>query len=396
MPTPNARPLFLFAVLFAPLGVIAPKGLVPLLFIIALWLFARRCRQGQWRRPFSGPVAVVFGAVAAWALISSLWALDGQAALSTFAKLAGVLLTTLVVLDGLRDLETVESRPIWLALVWSFAAAAVLLAGETLSGAAGHKWLVWQGRRAEYDLTVLNRAGTLLWLAAWPTALVLWRQGRRVVALAAIFVAAAVVLAGVSSANQVAVLIATLGAGLAWLFGRRFVRLLALFAAVSVLAAPVLPSSLLAPERLARHFDENHYSGLHRLHIWYFTAQRIADAPIAGWGLDAARRIPGGNEKLPGGGNVMSVHPHNAGLQIWLELGAVGALLAAVVVAGLFLRCGTLPEAFQRAAATGMALSALVVANLSFGIWQTWWMASLGSSAVLFALALRPGVSSGK
>ncbi|MFP6771150.1 MAG: O-antigen ligase family protein [Alphaproteobacteria bacterium] len=384
-----ARPWFLLAALFAPLGVVAPKALVPLLFIAAIWRFGQGWRDGQWRRPFQGSNAVLAGAIAVWALLSCLWALDGAAALTTFAKLAAVLLATLVMLDGARRLEAEDSKFLFRVLAGTFVLAAILLGFETLSGAAGHEWLVWRGRRAEFDLTVLNRAGVLLLLAAWPVALVLWRRGHGVLAGLAIVATLAVVLLGVSSANQAAAVVGLAGAVAAWFLGRRFSRLLAFVLAVGVLAAPVLPTTLLAPKDIARHFDAAHYSGLHRLYIWHFTARRIAEAPVMGWGLDGARRIPGGDTKLPGGGNVMSMHPHNASLQIWLELGAVGALLAALLVAGLCRRAAALPHRADRAAATGLLLSALTVTNLSFGIWQTWWLAALGLAGIVFTLALR-------
>ncbi len=389
MPSAQARPLFLLSVLFAPMSVIAPKGLVPLLFVVALWLLIRRLRQGQGWRPFANVSAAAAAVIAAWALLSALWALDGTAALTTFAKLAGVSLSALIVLDGLKDLDKTDGQILGWALVGAFAFAALLLGGESLSGLAGHQWLAWQGRRDEFDLTVLNRAEALLLLSAWPAALILWQRGRRAFALAAVAVAAAVILHGVSNSNQAALLLALPLAVLAWWAGPWLQRLLAVFVVAGMLAAPLLPATVLAPERLAGYFDENHYSGLHRLHIWHFASQRIAEAPVLGWGLDAARRIPGGDRKLPGGGNAMSVHPHNASLQIWLELGGIGAVLWAALLAGLWLRAAALPPASVRAAATGLLLSGLVVANLSFGIWQTWWMAALALSGIIFALARR-------
>ena len=85
----------------------------------------------------------------------------------------------------------------------------------------------------------------------------------------------------------------------------------------------------------------------------------------------------------------MSVHPHNASLQIWLELGGLGALLATILVIALWRTVGALTDPAARAAATAMLLSALIVANLSFGIWQTWWMATLTVGAVLWTVALQ-------
>jgi len=74
-------------------------------------------------------------------------------------------------------------------------------------------------------------------------------------------------------------------------------------------------------------------------------------------------------------------------LQIWLELGGIGAVLWAALLASLWLRVGGLPQPSARAAATGLLLNGLVVANLSFGVWQTWWMAALALSGIIFVLA---------
>lgn len=390
MPSIQARPLFLLASLFAPLGIVAPKALVPLLLAVAVWLLLRRWRQDQLRRPFQGAAAMAAAIIAAWALLSAIWSLDAAAALLTLAKLSVVAVSALVLLDGLKDIDAGDRDPLARALLAAFVLAALLLALESLSGAAAHQWFLdWRGRGGEFDETVLNRAETVLLLAAWPCALVLLQRGHRAWALAPIAAGVAVIALGVSNSNQVAAAVALVGAFLAWWTGPWLQRLMAALMVVAVLAAPLLPATFLAPERLAGYFDENHYSALHRLHIWRFAAARIAEAPVLGWGLDAARRIPGGDTKLPGGGNLMSVHPHNASLQIWLELGGVGAALCAVLLAILWHRAGTLGGRGARAAATGLLLAGLVVANLSFGIWQTWWLAALAQAGIVFALALR-------
>ncbi len=397
MPSPQARPLFLLAALFAPLGVAAPKALVPLLIIIALWLLWRRWRQGQLRRPFQGtaalPVLVPAAVLAAWALLSAWWALDPAAACWTFTRLAGVMGAALILFDGRKDLSPSDSPPLRRALLGTFAFAALLLGAENLSGTAAHLW--WYealGTPKDFNPTVLNRAEILLLLAAGPCAMALWQWRPRAGALSAVAVlavAAAVIMLGVSNSNKAALALGLGGAALAWWTGPWLQRLLAGLLAAGVLAAPLLPATLLAPDRLSGYFDKQHYSGLHRLYIWEFTAQRIAEAPVLGWGLDAARRIPGGDTILPQGGLLMSLHPHNASLQIWLELGALGALFWALLLAGLWLGAAGLGRRDARAAATGLLLAGLVVAHLSFGIWQTWWLAALVLGGVIFALALR-------
>jgi len=153
---------------------------------------------------------------------------------------------------------------------------------------------------------------------------------------------------------------------------------------------PQIPSARLPP------------SAVHRLVIWDFAAQRIAEKPLAGWGLEASRAMPGGRAQpdaatldrlnianpaqreflaLPHV-EVMPLHPHNGALQLWLELGGIGALIGAALMLALGFaasRCAA------PAVGAGMLASAAVTGMLSFGLWQAWWVASLLLAMVALA-----------
>ena len=86
----------------------------------------------------------------------------------------------------------------------------------------------------------------------------------------------------------------------------------------------------------------------------------------------------------------MSMHPHNGTLQVWLELGVIGAGLLAVVIAVSLLAQCQIRDRFDAAAALGASTVVLVSANLSFGIWQTWWLCTFGLLAALLTAAVRP------
>ncbi len=114
-----------------------------------------------------------------------------------------------------------------------------------------------------------------------------------------------------------------------------------------------------------------------RMGYWRHAGDWIGDHPLRGWGLEASR------EFAPG----IILHPHNAALQIWLELGLIGAMSAAVfwgaVLAGL-----SRPERdVGRAAAAATAGAYLVFSAVSFGVWQEWWLA-LGAVAAAACMAL--------
>jgi O-antigen ligase len=135
-------------------------------------------------------------------------------------------------------------------------------------------------------------------------------------------------------------------------------------------------------------------SAVHRLVIWDFTVARVAEKPLTGWGLEASRAMPGGRAQPDTATldrlnitnpaqraflanphvEVMPLHPHNGALQLWLELGGIGALLGAVLM--LALGCAASRSAVP-AVGAGMLASAAVTGMLSFGLWQAWWVASL-------------------
>jgi O-antigen ligase len=128
-------------------------------------------------------------------------------------------------------------------------------------------------------------------------------------------------------------------------------------------------------------------SAHHRLIIWKFTADRIAEKPIAGWGYDSSRAIPGSTVLLNTASPALPLHPHNGLLQWWLELGAVGAALGGAFLIALLRAIGRTGGTTERAAALGLYAGAMTVVNLSFGIWQGWWMATLFLSAAMLMAA---------
>jgi O-antigen ligase len=77
-------------------------------------------------------------------------------------------------------------------------------------------------------------------------------------------------------------------------------------------------------------------------------------------------------------------HPHNAFLQLWVELGLVGALLFAALTVILFSAVSRMVQQLQPYALTCIAVVA-GIALVSHGAWQAWWMATIGAAIVSFA-----------
>lgn len=177
-------------------------------------------------------------------------------------------------------------------------------------------------------------------------------------------------------------------------------------AAMVILLTGVMPFisySISRPEVLG--IEKHHLPGSwqHRVEIWHFAAQRIAEKPVLGWGFDASRNIdagktqfvleqPDGSEVIFPGIGLLPLHPHNGVLQAWLEMGAIGALLVMLLIFGLANKLTYIITDYGRMAGAMTAASiasALCVGLLSFGQWQSWWQASLWISALLCSGVLR-------
>jgi len=120
-----------------------------------------------------------------------------------------------------------------------------------------------------------------------------------------------------------------------------------------------------------------------RLDYWSHAVDWIALRPLRGWGLDASRMFGPG----------IKLHPHNVPLQIWMELGVVGAVAAAALWFVAFMRLSGPTRSLGAGAAAASAVVYLLF-GLNFGVWQEWWLA-LGALVAAMAVANRPATDPG-
>jgi O-antigen ligase len=82
------------------------------------------------------------------------------------------------------------------------------------------------------------------------------------------------------------------------------------------------------------------------------------------------------------------LQPHDAALQVWLELGMPGAVLFALLLGWLWLRLDSLAVPRLYIAAAGGALTAtLAPLFAAYGVWQEWWLGTL-ALALFFVLTM--------
>jgi O-antigen ligase len=136
------------------------------------------------------------------------------------------------------------------------------------------------------------------------------------------------------------------------------------------------------------HFFKHSYVGA-RFEVWDYISQKVFDAPIFGHGIEFTRTYDE-FETQARYSNVTSVlHPHSFIMQLWIEFGAVGILLAISVFTAILSFIYRRLRGNERRAALAMFLSFLVVSGFSYGMWQSWWLGLAFIMTGWFVLVVR-------
>lgn len=88
----------------------------------------------------------------------------------------------------------------------------------------------------------------------------------------------------------------------------------------------------------------------------------------------------------------LPLHPHNGAIQIWLELGFIGALLAAFLSFKIIKNFwGKAHSKKEVAYALGLYSSSFTMICVSYGLWQSWWLSGLFIASTIY-IATEGGV----
>ncbi len=287
------------------------------------------------------------------------------------------------------------------AIAWTAAGLGAAVAVIAIDGALGQPLLaalgpeMWAPTLA--GVTKFNKGLTLAALLVWPLAAALWQHGRWPAALALVVAVAGVIAVGNGDLARLGLVCGAATVAVAAVVPRLAHRLGWLGLALAVAVAPLVAGDLL--EAAGAHADRLPLSALHRLEIWDYT-DRLADLrPWHGWGLSAAGGLPADQAlTVPYRfATTIAAYPHNAPLEVRVELGGIGLALFAGVLAVGYRAIGRLPPGLVPGA-LGWVVVVLSVINLSFRLWSDYTLFVLVWPALLLGIAAGsdPGADRGR
>ena len=371
-----------FTALLPVVSVVAPKGTVVLLVLAAVfavpihWWANRRIPVPNLR------IAITLALLVVWCAIASAWSEDSARSLVLSLRVAVILAAGLVLFPIVATLDDAAKKRVGHWLFAGFGLSLVLVSVET--GLDYPMLRPFKTAEAGEEAVWLNRGAIALALIVWPVTTWLWARGLRWKALA-LPVALGVASVFLESAAATLGLVAGDVTALLALSHRK--AGLAIAIAAGVLAFVAMPFAAREMHDHGWHrADWLAASAQHRIEIWDFAVQRIAETPVLGWGFDGSRHMQALYPDLSNTGRELAaLHPHSAPLQIMLELGAVGAVIALALLGLITIRLDGTPGRI-RMFGYPLVVAALAIAAVSHGVWQNWWLALLVSAALLVPL----------
>jgi hypothetical protein len=378
--------------------------------VAASWALYDRYAAAAFRRDALTLSLLAFGV---WSLLTVLWS---PAPFDTIRKSLFLMLAVCAVNVIVARIAAANRTPVNAAangICIGGLIALVVVCFEVLSGQALTRWVyelipalqigldkhikVVDGEVISISDANLNRRIGLLTLLLSPVVLALFLAPSRMIrALGFTTVGAcAVVILGFSGhdSSKTAIAIGLMGFLLWWTSSRWAARLMTAAWAAAVLL--VVPLALLAFNAKLYESDWLFHSARHRIVIWGVTSSEVMKSPLVGIGADGTPTI----ERNAKGDDAAAIthngkfelstgrHAHNVYLQVWYELGLVGAL--ALVIAGLFAirAIGKLPEAARPFAAAQFCVIATMIGS-SYGLWQVWFQSAIGLAVIALIIVV--------
>jgi len=387
------------------LTVMGHRGLAPCAGFMALGV---AMRKDTWRAAFysmapgrfaANPASIAFLCASAfcfWVAVTSLWSPTQGGIVLALTVFAAVATATALVYEALTAAAP-RLRFFAFMVAGAISIASCALLFEGLSGAylrdvippQDASPLRWK------DFVALGRGVTAMAPLIFPVAVIIWRvTGSREAAAAPVLVLFVAATRFSIFTNVAAIALGAACFSLAFFRPKATLLLIVLIFLAALLGAPLI-GAFVDLEGIAASGGLP-MSWAQRAIIWAETS-RLALGVCApfGCGADFSRALAADARLIevpgaPGGLPAMPIHPHNAFLQIWLELGLPGVVAAASALIAAAISLYKLSMSRPAFAAICGALAASLISLLvEASLWQAWRLAVFGLAAFACTVAYR-------
>ncbi len=380
---------------FAGTGV---TGLSLLIGLVGLWALiygisahdkplVTAIAQGVFRQWFAW---LVFFAFVGWVMLTALWSPAQELAGESVRRLATMVVFAPLAVWACASIDEGDQKMARRAVVAALGIALFVLVFEAISTGAMNK-IASPEKDPLAIAGDLGRAGTATLSLFWIGFACLQRDthDRR-------FLVGFVVVSGVialqfgTDLNAVGLIVGTCAALLALWFPRITLGILSGCCAMIMISAPLsypFITKLAVAIAPGGHLPMSYGR---RAQMWNVSAELIAQKPLTGWGVGAGSTFDKTVRFEGFDWPQIQLHPHAAPLHVWLETGAIGAMLASIVI--IAAGSAAIRVFGRHKVATAALVGGLTFLALQWGLshaaWREWMWTSF-AAVIAFSLALR-------
>ncbi len=381
-----------------PLAMVFANRSSPLVLSVSTFCVAIALTlEGGWQvfgkktlRVLSDPLGLLVLAIILWGLLSVSWSDAPSISLETISEISlAIFLVTFLAINlpdqlRLRHLQIV---------IFSVLFGCVIIVFNYTTGFS--YWHLFNKKLQGY---IFNRTIITLVLLSIPV-LAGWKafSGKEttsqkhmaIMVFGSLFLLFAVILFADSGGAVLGVVVGCLAYGAFRFFPRITAGFsgigLVLFLLAAPLTGPVMERVM--PETVLQMLSSAH--ARERIEIWHIFGQATLERPVMGAGIGAspvaafsetAKKLSLNQKQLEA---LNMGHPHDLALQIWYELGFVGAvlLLLIILLCLLYLVRSSMPAKAMKFAFFAMVAA---ISVMTHGAWQTWWSTVIGAGLIWF------------
>ena len=378
--------LVIIALLMAVGGMYSNKIislLMPFLTLVLIWI-----QGGLKNVPFrlASPLAFLL-LLLSWSGLSLFWAENASAALKTFLSLGGTFIFSLLFISCLM-----KATPDLISKAYKI----MKIAGFLLMCL-----IVFQAFIDTFHINVfktikdspymMKPAGSILGLVAFVGCAFLWINENKILSIFTFLLIISLICLTLCQTALYGILLASCAFILSYAMPFWTTRISMVASYTFLIISPLLYTYFFPPAWVAQ---SSYFSWIlngsffHRFLAWEFYSQKFFERPFLGWGVESSRYLPTEAFLAPGYENTF--HPHNNGIQAYVELGIPGGVLYALFFAALFWLVGkNVKDRLSVAVCNATLTFGFVEAVITHNAWRNYWLSLVTLTVGMIILFLK-------
>ncbi len=373
--------VYLCSFIIILLGLTAPlasNGIVILLSISSIIILNQYYLKTSTKNDIK-ILIILFLILFAWSFISNIWGPENQywKCLKTFV----IIFLGISFSINIYNLSDTNKKRLLNSAILSCIVMIIIFLIESLSSGIIIKNII--DIHESQILEKVARGTVILSILATPFAIYIYMLNKKLGLIFLIFSLISIISLPMTAA-LVGILLGISFALFIFVFGNKFCNFILISFSIYVLFAPFISSNILTIQKLRQNEIFLSSPHEHRIGIWEYSSNAAIKHLPFGLGFDSSRYLGSKNDKIEQmrknknyAPDALPLHPHNAVIQIWLELGGIGVLLLLGLLYSSIRIINKIKNIYQKAIGISLVGSITPPLILNFGVWQAWWLATI-------------------